>query len=56
MSHHPNNDDYLLFGLFGLWLFAEADAEEQEEKERLEKEEEERLEEEKRETKRRYYH
>ena len=36
MSHHPNNGDYLLLGLFGLWLLAEADAEEREEQEREE--------------------
>ena len=52
MSHHPNRDDYLLLGLFGLWWLAAAE-EEQAEQERLEeerqereREEEERLEEE----------
>ena len=47
MSHHPNRNDYLLFGLLGLWWLSEIDEEEraeQAEKERLEKEEEERLE------------
>ena len=47
MSHHPNRNDYLLFGLLGLWWLSEIDEEEraeQAEKERLEREEEERLE------------
>ena len=48
MSHHDYRDNYLLLGLFGLWLFAEADAQEQQERARLErgKEEEERQEQE----------
>ena len=53
MSHHPNRNDYLLFGLLGLWWLSEIDEEEraeQAEKERLEREEEERLEKEEEES------
>lgn len=35
MSHHPNNNDYLLFGLLGAWwLLSEAEREERLEEER----------------------
>ena len=47
MSHHNNRDDFLLWGLLGLWWLSEIDEEERAErteKERLEREEEERLE------------
>ena len=35
MSHHPNRNDYMLLGLFGLWMLSEA---EEEERKRLEEE------------------
>ena len=42
MSYHNDRDDFLLFGLLGLWMLSEAEAErlerEKEEDERLEQE------------------
>ena len=47
MSHHNNRDDFLLWGLLGLWWIGAIEEEEragQAEKERQEREEEARLE------------